>query len=178
MLLHIKMKKSLSLKYIERECLLLSPSLEKVWLERPTVNCCTIGGDCAIGSPAPLIVIYGQQDKAAGNLASGLFRRFLPWCWLNRALWESIVSLLSVWACPPGPALLHTAWGFMSHWPDESNAFYGWAYSSSEVGLQLWHPPSLPLFRKSLALTLSATAGTFENNCLYDCCFSYVFEGV
>lgn len=37
--------------------------------------------------------------------------------------------------------------------------------------------PSLYLGREG-ALTLSAAAGTFENNCLYDCYFSYLFEEV
>ena len=39
-----------------------------------------------------------------------------------------------------------------------------WARSSRRL-------PSLLLFRESGALTLSAAAGAFENNCLYDCYF-------
>lgn len=120
----------------------------------------------------------GQQEKATGDRATALLRRSLACFSLNSTRRESIFSLLSLCSCPPGLALPPTAWGVMSCCPDESKAFCGWAHLSSVVSPQLWRLPCLLLFKKRLALTLSAAAGTFENNCLYDCYFSYLFEEV
>lgn len=119
--------------------------------------------------------VYKRKPLAIWPL---VFRRSMPWCWLHGAEREPIFFCLSLCVCPPGPALPHAAWGTMSCCPDESEAFCRWTHSSSAPGLQLWRLPSLPLFRKRGALTLSAAAGTFENNCLYDCYFSYLFEEV
>lgn len=162
---------------LERES--LSLSLERIQLKRPTVCCCPHRENYAIGCGAPVIVVYGRATRESqwqcGHWSLEGLCLGVSSTELNR---ESIFFFLSVWVCPPGPARPQTAWGNVSCCPDESKAFCGWAHSSSPVGLQLWRLPSLPLFRKRGALTLSAAAGTFENNCLYDCYFSYLFEEV
>lgn len=98
---------------------------------------------------------------------------------LNR---ESIIFFsISVRFCPPPPrpgsashcmgAPCHAAQMKAKHSADGLIRLQQRARSSRRL-------PSLPLFRERGVLTLSAAAGTFENNCLYDCYFSHLFEEV
>lgn len=136
-------------------------------------------GNCAISIQAVL-----DSHQRLGNKRKPLAIRpllfseglCLAFHWIG--LVKNLYSPSSVCSCPPGPALPHPAWGVMSCCPDESKAFCGWARLSSVVSPQLWRLPCLLLFSKRLTLTLSAAAGTFENNCLHDCYFSYLFEEV
>lgn len=132
---------------------------------------------CAIGCGGPAIVVCGRATRELLAIWP-LVLEGLCFGVVSTELNRESIFFLSVCISPPGLALPHAAWGSMSCCPDESKAFCGWAHLSSAVGLQLWRLPSLPLFSKRGALTLSAAAGTFENNCLYDCYFSYLFEEV
>lgn len=92
---------------------------------------------------------------------------------------ESIFSSLSACLCPPGLAPPRTARGrhvMPPRWKQSTLLMGSFVFSSGPAAPT--PNPSLPLFRKRGELTLSAAAGTFENNCLYDCYFSYLFEEV
>lgn len=178
MLLHIDMKRPGSEIHALRGRISIC-----VFRKSPAKEACCVPlphrENCAIGSGASTIVVCGRSTREShwqsGHWSLEGLCLGLGSIELKR---ESIFPSPSVCVCPPGPALPHTVWGAMSCCPDESKAFCGWAHSSSAVGLQLWRLPSLPLFRQRGTLTLSAAAGTFENNCLYDCYFSYLFEEV
>lgn len=135
----------------------------------------------AIGCGAPVIVVYGRATREKPLAIWPLvFRRPLPWCVGSIELNKRIYILpLYLCASVPQARLCLTLHGAPCHAAQmKARHSAGWAHSSSALGPQLCRLPSLPLFRKRGALTLSAAAGTFENNCLYDCYFSYLFEEV
>lgn len=116
--------------------------------------------------------------RAADNVATGL-RRSLPCRRFHCAeLRIYILPRLFLRArLSPRPSSASLCMGAPCHAAQmKAWALSGWAHSSSAARPGAPTPafPSLPffLFREVRGtLTLSAAAGTFENNCLYDCYF-------